>query len=84
MTQDSQDKYALAIGVKEKPNPTQDPNSQDTSQAFAHLWQPELQNYSSTPTRSISHLRTPSARRTPSWTRTPTPTRIPTLTNVPT
>ena len=42
----------------------------------------QMQNYSFTLTRSISHLRTPSARRTLSWTRTPTPTRIPTLTNV--
>ena len=33
MTGDSQEKYALATGFKEKPNPTHDPNSQDTSQA---------------------------------------------------
>ena len=29
-------KYAMAIGVKEKPNPPQDPNSQNTSQARVH------------------------------------------------
>ena len=50
----------------------------------AHLGKPKLHNYSFAPTRSISHLRTPSANMTPSMTRTPTPTGIPTLTNVPT
>jgi hypothetical protein len=30
---DSQEKLAMATGVKEKPNPPQDSNSQDTSQA---------------------------------------------------
>ena len=28
--------YAMATGVKEKPNPSQDFNSQDTSQAWVH------------------------------------------------
>ena len=29
-------KYAMATGDKEKPNPPQDPNSQNTSQAWVH------------------------------------------------
>ena len=33
MIADSQEKYAMATGVQEKSNPTQDPNSQGTSQA---------------------------------------------------
>ena len=50
----------------------------------AHLGKPKLYNYNFAPTRSTSHLRTPSANRTPSMTRTPTPTGIPTLNTVPT
>ena len=45
-----------------------------------HLGKSKLYNYSFAPTRSISHLRTPSANTTPSMTRTPTPTGISTLT----
>ena len=30
------EKYAMATGVKEKPDPPQDPNSQNTSQAWVH------------------------------------------------
>ena len=36
MTEDSHEKYVMATGVQEKPNPNQDPKSQDTGQASVH------------------------------------------------
>ena len=36
MVGDSQKKHAMDNGVKDKLNPLQDPNSQDTSQAWLH------------------------------------------------